>query len=316
MMKAGYTNTLSIYADKTYRWIRRHLVRNDKLFISLIYKERFGREIDWENPKGFNEKLQWLKIFAHRPEYVTMADKYAVKKYVAERIGEQYVVPCLGVWERAEDIDFDVLPNQFALKCTHNSGRGRCICKDKTKLDMVQVRKEISEGLKENYYLPGRDKQYRDIPRKIIADQYLDDGTGSELRDYKWWCFDGTPKFMYYTNKGEHIYENFYDMDYNLVNINHGFPRLLPEQPKPANFELMRELATKLSQGIPFVRVDFFDVNGHVYFGEFTFFDWGGLKPFESWEMDLELGKLIKLPQKVKHNDSIKKRSLLLHPRR
>jgi hypothetical protein len=284
--------------------VRRILIRyggflSDEKYLSLYYRNRFHRKLELNNPKSFNEKLNWLKLYGHRPEYVTMADKYAVKDFVAKRIGEEYVVPCLGVWESADEIDFDKLPNQFALKCTHNSGLGRCICKDKLSLDLNEVRKNIAIGLKEDYYKPGRDKQYRDIQRKIIADQYLDDGTGNELRDYKWWCFDGKPTYMYYTNKGVDIYENFYDMDYNPVNINHGFPRLLPEAPRPANFNLMKELATKLSEGIPFVRVDFFDVNGHVYFGEFTFFDWGGLKPFENYEMDLKLGQLITLPEKT-----------------
>ena len=286
------------FIKRSIHWMWRHFVVSDKLYISLLYKERFHKALNWDNPQSFNEKLQWLKLYAHRPIYTIMADKYAVKKYVADIIGEQYVVPCLGVWEKPEEIDFNSLPNQFALKCTHNSGRGRCICNDKSKMNLDEVRSNIAEGFKENYYLPGRDKQYRDIPKKIIADKYLDDGTGAELRDYKWWCFDGKPIYMYYTNKGKNIYENFYDMDYQPVNINHGFTRLTPEQPKPENFDLMKDLAAKLSKDIPFVRVDFFDVNGKVYFGEFTFFDWGGLRPFETDEMDLKLGALIKLPQK------------------
>ena len=265
--------------------------------MKTIFRLYTGQKLDLNNPQTFNQKLQWLKLYAHKPVYAIMADKYAVKKYVADIVGEEYVVPCLGVWERAEDIDVDTLPNQFVLKCTHNSGVGRCICKDKSKIDLIKVRRNIAKGLKEDYYRPGRDKQYRDIPKKIIADQYLDDGTGTELRDYKWWCFNGEPKFMYYTNKGEHVYENFFDMDYKPVSIDHGFERLLPEMEKPAEFELMRDMAAKLSKGIPFVRVDFFDVNHHIYFGEFTFFDWGGLRPFGG-DWDRILGDLITLPQK------------------
>jgi len=268
---------------------------DDETYLKAMLRFYTGEKLDLKDPKTFNQKLQWLKLYAHRPEYVTMADKYAVKKYVANLIGEEYVVPCLGVWESANDIDFDKLPNQFVLKCTHNSGNGRCICKDKSKLDLEKVRRNIAKGLEEDYFLPGRDKQYRDIPKKIIADKYLDDGTGTELRDYKWWCFDGKPTYMYYTNKGESVYENFFDMNYNPVPIDHGFERLQPEMEKPAEFELMKELAAKLSKGIPFVRIDFFDVNHHVYFAEFTFFDWGGFRPFGgNW--GYELGKLIKLP--------------------
>ena len=278
-------------------WANKFYVDDEK-YLKRLFKLFIGDELNLDNPQTFNQKMQWLKLYAHKPIYTIMADKYAVKKYVANLVGEEYVVPCLGVWERAEDIDFDKLPNQFVLKCTHNSGLGRCICKDKSQLDLKKVRKEIKRGLKENYYLPGRDKQYRDVPKKIIADQFLDDGKGTELRDYKWWCFDGKPTYMYYTNKGENICENFYDMDFNPVSIDHGFPRLQPEIEKPAEFELMRDLATKLSKGIPFVRIDFFDVNHHVYFGEFTFFDWGGLRCFGgNW--DYELGKLIVLPRKT-----------------
>lgn len=270
-------------------------IKDDKKYISLVYWIRFHKRINLKNPQTFNEKLQWLKLYGHRPEYVTMADKYRVKKYVADIIGKEHIVPCLGVWERAEDIDFESLPNQFALKCNHNSGGGRCICNDKKSLDLEVVRKNIAKGLKSDYYLPGRDKQYRDIDKLIIADTYLDDKTGNELRDYKFWCFDGVPKYMYCTCKGKFIYENFYDMNYNPVPINHGFPRLTPEIEKPQEFELMKELASKLSAGIPFVRVDFFDVNHHVYFAEFTFFDWGGFRPFGG-DWDKELGKLIKIP--------------------
>ena len=284
-----------VWMYDSYWYMIQHGIKDDKKYLSFLYWTKFGRKLNWDNPQTFNEKLQWLKLYCHKPLYVTMADKYDVKKYGAERIGEEYVVPNLGVWNNVDEIDFNALPNQFVLKCTHDSG-GNYICKDKTQMDVNQVKKWLSFRLSLDYYLPGRDKQYRDIPKKIIADKYLDDGTGSELRDYKWWCFDGKPVYMYYTNKGEHIYENFYDMEYNPVDINHGSPRLLPELPKPANFELMKDVAAKLSKNIPFVRVDFFDVGGHVFFGEFTFFDWGGLKPFKTYEMDLELGKLINLP--------------------
>lgn len=286
-----------LFLDNLFWYVLQHGIKDDKRYLSIVFRIKNHRKLNWDNPKSFNEKLQWLKLYNHKPVYVTMADKYAVKKYVADIIGEEYVVPCLGVWESADEIDFDALPNQFALKCTHNSGLGRCICKDKSQLDIEKVRKEIAMGLKQNYYLPGRDKQYRDIPRKIIADQFLDDHTGSELRDYKWWCFNGEPKYMYCTNKGDDIYENFFDMGFNPIDINHGYERMKPEPEKPEEFELMKSLAAKLSQNIPFVRIDFFDVNHHVYFGEFTFFDWGGLEPFRNgW--DEKLGELIELPRK------------------
>lgn len=281
---------------KAFEYVFQHGIKDDKRYLSIRYLMSFHKKMNWDNPQTFNEKMQWLKLYAHKPIYATMADKYAVKKYVADIIGDEYVVPCLGVWQSVDDIDFDKLPNQFVLKCTHDSG-GNVICKDKSSLDIELAKKKLSDSLKRDYYLPGRDKQYRDIPQKIIADKFLDDGKGSELRDYKFWCFNGDPTYMYYTNKGEHIYENFYDMEYNPININHGFSRLQPEMEKPEEFELMKSLAKKLSKGIPFVRVDFFDVNHHIYFGEFTFFDWGGFRPFKD-DWDLKLGELIKLPNR------------------
>ena len=268
----------------------------DKIYLKLVCRQYLGYWINLKDPKTFNEKLQWLKLYGHKEKYVTMADKYLVKQYVANIIGDYYVVPCLGVWDNAKDIDFDQLPDKFVLKCNHNSGRGMCICKDKSKLDVSHVRSELDKYIHQGYFFDGRDKQYRDINRKIIADQFLDDHRSGELQDYKFWCFDGEPKFMYMTNKGKYIYENFYDMDFNPVAIEHGSPRMTPEYNKPNEFDEMKELAAILSKGMPFVRVDFFDIEGHVYFGEFTFFDWGGLKAFKSYDMDLELGQYIHLP--------------------
>lgn len=276
-------------------YISRH-IDDDERYVRIRYFFYTGKILHLNPPVTFNEKLQWLKLFAHRPEYVEMADKYAVKSLVSKMIGEHYVVPCLGVWNTTDEIDFDTLPEKFVLKCNHNSGGGMVICKDKSSLDIEKARKGLDECLQRGYFLDGRDKQYRDIPRKIIADTFLDDGREGELQDYKWWCFNGIPTYMYMTNKGKDIYENFYDMDFNPVMIDHGFPRRQPEYAKPEAFELMKTLAAKLSQGLPFVRVDFFYVGGKVYFGEFTFFDWGGFQPFAgNW--DKKLGELIVLPK-------------------
>lgn len=282
------------------RWYYTHLWSDEK-YVKDKFEHRLGYTLNLQNPKTFNEKLQWLKLYAHRSEYVTMADKFLVKEYVSRIIGEEYVVPYLGVWGNARDIDFDKLPNSFVLKCNHNSG-GNVVCKDKSKLNIKKSVRFLNKCLKRGYFYQGRDKQYRDIQRKILAEVFLDDHREGELQDYKFWCFNGNPIYMYMTNKGTQIFENFYDMEFNPVAINHGFPRFKPEYAKPKEFELMRELAEKLSKGIPFVRVDFYDIDGHVYFGEYTFFDWGGFQPFSTYEQDLELGKLIKLNI---HNDKM-----------
>ena len=208
----------------------------------------------------------------------------------------QYVVDNYGVYDNWGAIDFGILPNSFVIKGTHDSG-GAFVCKDKTTCDFASIRRRIEKNLRKNYFYDLREWPYKNIKPRIVIDKLLDDHTGNELRDYKFWCFNGEPQFMYCTIKGESIYENFYDMEFHPVEINHNFPRHQPEFEKPANFELMKELAAKLSDGVPFVRVDFFDVEGHIYFGEFTFYDWGGMRPFADYKTDEKLGVLIKLPQ-------------------
>ena len=269
-----------------------------RTYLKIVAKEKLGYRINLESPKTFNEKLNWLKLHNQNPLYTMMADKYEVKRIVAERIGEKYVVKNLGCWERFEDIDFESLPNQFVLKCTHDSG-GAYVCKDKSQFDWKAAKTGICRALKMNYFYACREWPYKNIQPRIIADELLDDHTGKELNDYKFWCFDGEPTYMYCTVKTvrDGIYENFYDMDFKPVDIQHGFKRRQPEFEKPEAFEEMKSLAAKLSAGIPFVRIDFFYVGGKVYFGEFTFFDWAGLQPFNTYEQDVELGKLIKLPQ-------------------
>lgn len=269
---------------------------SSKLYLSGLYRINFGHKMNWEHPQSFNEKLNWCKVYNRIDLYTTLADKYAVKQFVADRIGKEYVVENYGVWENWDEVDFSKLPDQFVLKCTHDSG-GAFICRDKSTFDKENIGRLIKKNLKKNLYYGMREWPYKNIPPRIIADRLLDDHTGKELRDYKWWCFNGKPQFMYCTIKGENLYENFYDMDFHPVAINHGFPRHKPEFEKPNNFELMKDLAAKLADGIPFVRIDFFDVDGHVYFGEFTFFDWAGMQPFaDNW--DEILGELIKLPSK------------------
>lgn len=268
----------------------------DRLYLEMLFMLRVGHKLNLKTPKTFNEKLSWIKLYDRKPLYTRLADKYAVKQYVAERIGGRYVVDNYLVAESWDEIDFDKLPNQFVLKCTHDSS-GAFVCRDKQEFDFEQVGQKVTANLQRNYFYPGREWPYKNIKPRIIADRYLDDHTGNELRDYKFWCFNGKPTYMYCTIKGANIFENFYDMQFRPVMIDHGFPRHQPEFERPKNFELMKELATILSEDIPFVRVDFFDVDEKVYFGEFTFYDWGGLRPFGG-DWDQRLGELIQLPQR------------------
>ena len=268
----------------------------DRLYLKMLFKLKVGYKLNLKTPKTFNEKLSWIKLYDRQPLYTRLADKYAVKQYVTERIGERYVVDNYLVAENWDEIDFDKLPNQFVLKCTHDSS-GVFVCRNKQQFDFERVRQKVVASLQRNYFYPGREWPYMNIKPRIIVDRYLDDHTGNELRDYKFWCFNGKPTYMYCTIKGANIFENFYDMQFRPVMIDHGFPRHQPEFERPKNFELMKELATKLSEDIPFVRVDFFDVDENVYFGEFTFYDWGALKPFRG-DWDQRLGELIHLPQR------------------
>ena len=268
----------------------------DETFIKMKFRLKCGKPLNLKAPQTFNEKQNWLKLYDRNPLYTNLVDKYRVKAHVARIIGDEYVVPCYGFWENVDDIDYKSLPQQFVLKCNHNSG-GICICRDKKNINIAAFKDRLQGKLNENFYKYSRVWPYKNVKKGVLADMFLDDHMGSELRDYKWWCFNGEPKVMYCTNKGEDVYENFYDMDFNPLDISHGFRRFEPEIEKPAEFELMKELAAKLSAGIPFVRIDFFDVEGHVYFGEFTFCDWGGMLPLsDEWEN--RLGSWITLPKK------------------
>ncbi len=295
--------TISVYFKNPKRALNGLIILSsrfwpDKLYISTLYRLRFGRKLNWDNPSTFNEKLNWLKLYNRQELYTTLADKYDVKEIVAKKIGNEYVVENYGVFNSWDEINFSELPDQFVIKCTHSSG-GAFVCRNKKDFDFGKIQKAIEQQLKDKYYSHLREWPYKNIKPRIIVDKYLDDHTGNELRDYKWWCFNGKPMYMYCTIKGKNIFENFYDMDFNPVAIDHGFPRHKPEFEKPSQFELMKELAEKLSKGIPFVRVDFFQVEEKVYFGEFTFYDWGGLHPFRYYQTDLDLGELIVLPKRV-----------------
>lgn len=268
----------------------------DKLYISVLYRIKFKQMLNWKNPQTFNEKLNWIKLYHREHRFTTMADKYEVKKYVANIIGEEYIVPNYGVWDNYDNIPFDRLPKQFVMKMTHDSF-GAIVCRDKYQFDHARAKIAVKSSVERNWYPFNREWVYKDIKPRIIIDKFLDDYSGHELRDYKFWCFDGEPKVMYLTNKASCVFENFYDMDFKPLDIDHGFKRHNPEFDKPEEFELMKQLARKLSKDIPFVRIDFFYVENKVYFGEYTFYDWGGMKPFRDLKWDIILGSWIKLPQ-------------------
>ena len=274
---------------------------SDETYIKRKYSACMGRELNLKDPQTFNEKLQWLKLHDRKPEYTMMVDKYRVREYIADTIGEEYLIPLLGVWADPEDIDFDALPDQFVLKCNHNSGLGMCICKDKSKLDIPKVKRELKKSLKQDYYLAGREWPYKDVQKCIIAEAYMEDEDSDDLRDYKFYCFNGTPKFLYVSESlSDHDKAriSFASMGWEKMSVKRSDYATFDTLPKrPKNFELMVEFGKKLSAGIPFLRVDLYEINGAVYFGELTFFPGSGFTSLKPEEWDYRLGQWIDLSQ-------------------
>ena len=288
--------------SKIGAWITYKLspVLPDKVYLTLLLYFHCGIWMNWKHPKRFNEKLQWLKVYNRKPEYTIMADKVKAKEWVAERIGEEYIIPTLGVWDDPDDIDFDALPNQFVLKCNHNSGVGLCICKDKSKLDIAAVKSELHKGLKQDYYMVGREWPYKDIPRKILAEKYMEDKNSKEgLNDYKLLCFDGKVYCSFvcsdrYSEEGLKV--TFYDKDWKKLPFERHYPSAKNDIKMPVQYHNMVKLAERLSKNIPFVRTDFYEINGSLYFGEMTFYPGSGLEEFTPEKWDEKLGELIVLP--------------------
>lgn len=268
----------------------------DKLYIELMYQVKLGEKCDLKNPKSFDEKLNYLKLNDRKDEYSKMADKYEVRDYIAGTIGDKYLIPLLGVWENPEDIDINALPKEFVLKCTHDSA-SVVICKDKDNFDFEKAKQKLGASLKENYFYHSREWPYKNIKPRIIAEKYMVDESGSELKDYKIYCFDGKPH-MIQVDFGRFVKHerNLYDTEWNYIDKTIEYPRNPNHQiARPKSLEKMLELAGVLSKGIPSVRIDFYDINGELYFGEITFYQEGGFAQFDSPEFAYELGELIRI---------------------
>jgi len=280
---------------------------DDKKYIEKAYKIYMGTELDLESPKTFSEKLQWLKLNDRNPLYSKLVDKYEVRKYISDKIGEKHLIPLLGVWNNFEDVCFDKLPNQFVLKCTHDSG-GLVICRDKSKLNIEAAKKKIKNSYKRKYYYSGREWPYKNVKPRIIAEKYMVDEKADDLVDYKFYCFNGNvDNVMLCTGrqKGD-LQFYFFDMDWNLLRIN-GCGKRAPDNftlPKPEGLEEMVRIARKLSENIPFVRVDLYHVNGRIYFGEMTFFPASGFGHNLLPETDADFGKKLSLNIKEKNNEN------------
>lgn len=282
-------------------------IMSDERYIRMKFRERMGYDLDLDNPRTFNEKLQWLKLHERKPIYTTMVDKYEAKKYVAAIIGEEYIIPTLGVWDTFDEIDFKILPKRFVLKCTHDSGKV-VICKDKEEFDIDKAKKTINKSLKTNFYLTGREWPYKNVKRRIIAEQFMEDSSTSELKDYKLMCFDGKVKCSFvcsdrFSENGLRV--TFFDRKWEKMPFERHYPSSEKTISCPINYETMVKLAEKLSNGIPFVRVDFYEINEKPYFGELTFFPGSGLEEFSPVEWDEIIGSWIDI-ESIKQEISTK----------
>ena len=281
LIKLGYYDSLS-----------------DEEFLKKVFPKYMGYPLDLENPKTFSEKLQWLKVNYREPIQTVMVDKHEAKHFIAHRVGDQYIIPTLAVWDSVEDIDFDALPNQFVLKCTHDSG-GIVICKDKSSLDRKATKAKLSASLQRDYSRIAREWPYKDVPRRIIAEEYLSELGNNEILDYKMYCFHGEPKITVvcsdrFSKTGTRM--NFYDIDWKPMGIHFGhYPPLSTEFPRPETYDEMLRLAMELSKDCPFLRVDFYEIKGRLYIGELTFFPGAGLEQFCPMTKDYELGEWLHL---------------------
>ncbi|MDE6810505.1 MAG: glycosyl transferase [Muribaculaceae bacterium] len=272
----------------------------DLVYLRLMYRLKFGRSLNVKNPKTYTEKINWLKIFDKHPEYTNLVDKYKAKEFVRNRLGtDKYLIPTLGVWQSFDDINFDLLPKQFVLKTTNGGGNTSVvICKDKSNFNKQLARDVLKSKDSKKLYQKSREYCYYEVKPRIIAEEYIK-ATNDELSDYKFFCFDGEPKFLFIGSerqkKGEDVKFDFFDIDFNFLPIKNGHDNALIRPIKPINYDKMLEIASTLSKGFKHVRVDLYNVGGKIYFGELTFFHHGGIVPFEPDEWDYKFGEYLKL---------------------
>jgi hypothetical protein len=273
----------------------------DRLYLKLIYRGTFGRKLDLENPKTFTEKIQWLKLYDRKPEYIRLVDKYRVRKYISETIGDKYLVPLIGIYHRFDEIDFDKLPDRFVLKCTHDSG-SIVVCKDKKSFDKKAAEKKLKKCLKRNDYYVGREWPYKYVKPRIICEQLLDDGINEVPEDYKVYCFNGEPKYIFILhdryNKNVPRSGTVYTADWELVPcvFDSHYRFNLTRQQKPECLEEILKLSRILCRGFAQVRIDFYIVKDRCYFGEITLSTSNGLTHITPQAYDELLGSMVKLP--------------------
>lgn len=269
---------------------------SDKRYLQIVYRIKMGKALDLAHPVTFNEKMQWLKLYDRKPVYTVMADKYKAKKYVAGIIGREYIIKTLGVWNRFEDIDFEQLPDRFVLKCTHNSG-GLVIVDDKRNMNK-NAGKILNKCLKRNYYNNVREWPYKNIKPRIIAEEYI--GNGNDMMEYKVTCFNGRAGFITICTGPAHTdtrlrTNDSYDLEFHHMPWYATYKNSKRKFNKPKEWDLLIKLSEKIAKDIPYLRVDWYICNGRLYFGENTFYTWGGYCDFTPEEWDYKLGRMIKL---------------------
>ena len=268
---------------------------SDKLYLKIKFKDLMGKRLNLKNPRTFNEKMQWLKLYDRNPMYTALVDKYEVRSYIEEKMGKKYLIPLLGVYDKFDDIDFEKLPNQFVIKCTHDSG-GVVVCKDKKMLNIDFAREKINYSLKTNYFYSCREWPYKNVKPRIIIEKYMKDSKSDELIDYKVMCFNGKPSIIFtcterFTESGLKV--TFFDINWNKLPFERHYPNSKKSIDKPKNLDKMLQFSKKLSTNIPFVRVDFYEINDELFFGELTFYPGSGFEEFTPSKWDYKLGDML-----------------------
>lgn len=274
-------------------------IKDDEEYLRWYYYLSMHKRLNLKTPTTYNEKINWLKLHDHNPLYTTLVDKLKVKDYVTEKIGAEHVIRTLGVWKRAEDIDWDMLPERFVLKTTQGGGNiGVMICRNKSQFDTAKATANMNAALKQDLYLSSREWPYKNVEPLVFAEEYMEDEHG-ELRDYKFFCFNGKCKMLFVATERqtrEEPFFNFFDENYNPLPFRQGHPvnPVIPE--KPEGFDKLINIAEELAKGLLHARIDLYIINGNVYFGEFTFYHFGGVMPFEPAEWDKTIGSWLTLP--------------------
>ncbi len=275
----------------------------DEQYLKLMYRIRLGTKLNRDEPKRYTEKIQWLKLYDRNPEYARMVDKYLVKEYVSEKIGPGHSIPTIGIFDGFDDIDFDKLPPDYVIKCTHDSG-SFVICRKGESRDYKKLKKHFNKALKRDYYYSDREWPYKCVKPRIMIEPFMEDAEGENLTDYKFFCFNGIPQIMYISKDGSgDPHTDFYDMGFNHLNLTMRDPNSEIPPKKPEHFDKMREYAEVLSQGIPHIRIDFYCIDDVIYVGELTFCHNGGFSTIKPIEWDCKLGEYIDIERISSRNN-------------